>query len=82
MNDLSMILLYFVAVNASCVDKDDRCADWAKGNECSSNPSYMLKNCQKSCNQCKGWCRHHYDFLVTVTLTALRNASELMLYIT
>jgi len=44
------------AVNASCRDEDARCAGWAKINECSSNPGYMLKHCRKSCNQCKEVC--------------------------
>lgn len=35
-----------------CVDKDTRCAAWADNGECEKNPSYMLSNCQQSCNSC------------------------------
>jgi len=37
---------------SSCVDGNKRCPSWAQRGECSKNPRYMLKNCQKSCNRC------------------------------
>lgn len=30
------------------------CDRWAKSGECKRNPKYMLKQCQRSCNQCTG----------------------------
>ena len=30
------------------------CPVWAGHNECSENPTFMLKNCRKSCNVCRG----------------------------
>ena len=35
-----------------CSDKNDRCAEWAADDQCESNPSWMLVNCQLSCNVC------------------------------
>lgn len=37
----------------SCVDGNARCAEWAEDNQCSINPDYMLKNCEKSCLVCQ-----------------------------
>ncbi len=36
----------------TCQDSNDRCPEWAGKGECMSNPSWMLANCQKSCNAC------------------------------
>jgi hypothetical protein len=30
------------------------CAGWAKHGECESNPNFMLKNCEKSCEHVSG----------------------------
>jgi len=37
----------------SCVDGNARCPEWAEDNQCSINPDYMLKNCEKSCLVCQ-----------------------------
>lgn len=39
--------------SSPCIDKNDRCAEWAAGDQCSSNPGYMLENCKLSCNDCE-----------------------------
>lgn len=36
-----------------CVDEHELCRDWAKEGECTSNPSYMLNACRRSCNVCE-----------------------------
>mmetsp|Transcript_10200 Transcript_10200/g.16565 ORF Transcript_10200/g.16565 Transcript_10200/m.16565 type:complete len:347 (-) Transcript_10200:110-1150(-) len=36
-----------------CEDKDNRCVAWAQQGECDKNPSYMLANCERSCNVCQ-----------------------------
>ena len=36
----------------TCQDSNDRCSEWAGEGECMSNASWMLANCQKSCNAC------------------------------
>ncbi|KAL5251359.1 hypothetical protein ACHWQZ_G016904 [Mnemiopsis leidyi] len=36
----------------TCVDKDQRCQEWAEGGQCINNYSFMGQNCQKSCNIC------------------------------
>jgi len=35
-----------------CVDDNDGCTEWAAGDQCSSNPEYMLQNCKASCGVC------------------------------
>jgi len=35
-----------------CDDRDLQCAGWAEAGECENNPSYMVKNCKKSCSKC------------------------------
>ncbi|KAK3863606.1 hypothetical protein Pcinc_030648 [Petrolisthes cinctipes] len=37
---------------ASCVDIDVRCQMWSQLGECTTNPSYMLPNCPRSCHLC------------------------------
>ncbi|EYB83225.1 hypothetical protein Y032_0340g2994 [Ancylostoma ceylanicum] len=37
---------------SGCCDKVEHCALWARNNQCKSNPNYMLRNCQLSCNAC------------------------------
>ncbi|XP_074656461.1 uncharacterized protein LOC141909758 [Tubulanus polymorphus] len=52
---LVCILLVFVAVEVqgnSCTDKNDKCAGWARKDECSKNAIWMLANCRKSCKNC------------------------------
>jgi len=39
-------------VDVSCRDTDNRCPQWAKKNDCTLNPKYMLKHCAKSCGSC------------------------------
>eukprot|EP00040_Diaphanoeca_grandis_P001416 m.18466 g.18466 ORF g.18466 m.18466 type:complete len:409 (-) comp12039_c1_seq1:32-1258(-) len=36
-----------------CRDGDDMCGFWASKGECENNPSFMLSECAKSCNNCK-----------------------------
>lgn len=38
----------------TCVDDHESCSYWASLGECNANPSYMLDNCKKSCNNCPG----------------------------
>ena len=35
--------------NLSLVDNNDNCEQWARNNECTKNPGYMLRSCAKSC---------------------------------
>jgi prolyl 4-hydroxylase len=37
-----------------CEDDNLNCKDWAEKGECSTNPSYMLKTCYRSCSKCNG----------------------------
>ena len=37
-----------------CRDDNSNCANWAGAGECDSNPGYMRKTCQLSCNACDG----------------------------
>lgn len=36
----------------SCIDSHTKCEQWAEEGECDNNPSYMSKNCRKSCKLC------------------------------
>ena len=38
----------------SCEDDNDRCPEWAAENQCSTNADWMLANCKKSCDACRG----------------------------
>jgi len=41
--------------NASaCVDKDERCPEWARGAQCTENAAFMLDSCRRSCSRCEG----------------------------
>lgn len=40
-------------VELSCVDRAERCAEWAKSGECTKNEGFMRANCRKACNACK-----------------------------
>lgn len=35
-----------------CVDRNERCMEWAATNQCHMNPKYMHFQCQKSCQVC------------------------------
>ncbi|XP_035204705.1 zinc metalloproteinase nas-13-like [Stegodyphus dumicola] len=37
----------------TCVDSNSQCRGWAERGECEKNPTWMLTNCRKSCNQCR-----------------------------
>lgn len=41
-----------------CVDQDASCPNWAAADECQKNPSYMLRNCRFSCQQCERASKH------------------------
>ena len=36
----------------ACVDSNTRCADWAKGGECTRNPQFRRSSCRQSCDLC------------------------------
>merc|ERR1712046_28232 len=36
-----------------CKDNHAKCSEWAKRNECSKNPKYMLEHCRESCVVCR-----------------------------
>eukprot|EP01026_Neomeris_dumetosa_P046542 TRINITY_DN39642_c1_g1_i4.p1 TRINITY_DN39642_c1_g1~~TRINITY_DN39642_c1_g1_i4.p1 ORF type:complete len:400 (-),score=44.28 TRINITY_DN39642_c1_g1_i4:273-1445(-) len=36
-----------------CIDTHDKCEQWAKQNQCSDNPGYMIMYCKVSCNVCR-----------------------------
>lgn len=36
-----------------CSDDNELCGKWAETGECKKNPTYMLENCQRSCNVCE-----------------------------
>jgi ShK domain-like len=38
----------------SCSDSREECPKWAEAGECTGNPGFMLKNCQKACGECDG----------------------------
>jgi len=38
----------------NCSDNNRYCSYWAARGECSNNPSYMNRNCARSCNTCEG----------------------------
>lgn len=49
-----------VAVDASaaeeaepCVDKNNRCVEWAAAGECVKNANFMTSRCAKACGQCR-----------------------------
>ena len=35
-----------------CTDDEADCSKWAEVGECQKNPTFMLKSCKKSCDQC------------------------------
>jgi hypothetical protein len=35
-----------------CLDRNPRCSEWAKQNQCKLNPDFMLNSCEKSCGKC------------------------------
>ena len=47
--------IFFNIRNMSdCVDNHEDCEYWAGIEECDKNPGYMLINCKKSCEICRG----------------------------
>ncbi|RCN50927.1 shTK domain protein [Ancylostoma caninum] len=38
---------------SNCCDKHPHCESWASEGQCNSNPSWMLPNCQFSCQDCE-----------------------------
>ena len=36
----------------TCEDQHEKCQMWADVGECTANPSYMNKNCQRACELC------------------------------
>ena len=61
----------FSGVNGDCIDRDSRCGSWAAKGECASNPSYMTKNCIKSCNKCDDGKSSLLDNLILVIVHKL-----------
>lgn len=50
----SIIVICFFTPELSCTDSDEKkCSNWAKKDECTKNPGWMLKNCCKSCKKGK-----------------------------
>jgi len=47
--------------SGECKDGHKHCATWASMGECQKNPSWMLKNCQISCNECDNKCSDHNE---------------------
>ena len=47
-----------------CEDLEYECAEWVSwtSNECERNPSYMLKNCRKSCDMCGAPVGKEFEF--------------------
>ncbi|XP_064645760.1 uncharacterized protein LOC135499048 [Lineus longissimus] len=39
-------------VSEDCFDKNRDCENWAKHGECTRNPVYMKRNCEKACGLC------------------------------
>lgn len=54
-----MLALPLIAMTEStkktniCKDKQETCKAWAERGECENNASYMLMNCNESCEICK-----------------------------
>ena len=42
------VIILFV----ECTDDEADCSKWAEVGECQKNPTFMLKSCKKSCDQC------------------------------
>eukprot|EP00794_Sanderia_malayensis_P009004 gene9004-9966_t len=43
-----------IHLREECSDKNRKCSEWATAGECDNNPVWMSKNCEVSCNVCKG----------------------------
>jgi len=50
---MASLMQAFMAKN-DCVDNHEDCEYWAGIGECDKNPDYMLINCKKSCEVCRG----------------------------
>ena len=46
--------------SVDCLDYSPECPKWADGGECTSNPAYMIENCQKTCGFCEKSEFHFY----------------------
>ncbi|XP_076096037.1 uncharacterized protein LOC143066999 isoform X2 [Mytilus galloprovincialis] len=44
----------------TCEDDNQDCDSWKRSGACDSNPSYALRHCKKSCNNCKDGCRDEH----------------------
>lgn len=51
LNYYSILDDYFVT--DTCEDDNQDCDSWKRSGACDSNPSYALRHCKKSCNNCK-----------------------------
>ena len=40
------------AAEPACADELDECVKWAESGECTTNPSFMLVRCKRSCKAC------------------------------
>ena len=49
----SIVLCCSSEVCVNSYGDDELCNEWADYNQCAKNPSFMLPNCEKACNQCK-----------------------------
>ncbi|KAK4299461.1 hypothetical protein Pmani_028247 [Petrolisthes manimaculis] len=48
----SALHVYTTLGASECQDRDDRCQDWAMGNECIKNRNFMVHTCPLSCHIC------------------------------
>lgn len=44
----------------TCEDSNVDCASWVNDGACEANPGYALRNCRKSCKNCKDSCRDEH----------------------
>jgi hypothetical protein len=60
----SMVNTYIKMGDLECTDDEADCSKWAEVGECQKNPTFMLKSCKKSCDQCECKDKFHncYEF--------------------
>merc|ERR1711936_325906 len=60
----SMVNTYIKMGDLECSDDEADCSKWAEVGECQKNPTFMLKSCKKSCDQCECKDKFHncYEF--------------------